>query len=290
MAAPTNPSHGQSFEVYWNGDQTVTTSGGAGTQYTEGDTDATITGTAFMIEGAANAVVAAIGGAGAVSGAVQRVTLASDDPAVVALQIMDDWDEADRAKVNIIAGQVGVQGGSGVVTALTQRVVLATDVALPAGEAHIGEVGGSTSLIDLTFTLDTSAYASGDVIAEVQALTNAVRVATGTAVLQDITLVDEDDQGVAFTLHFFDGSVTLGAENSAPSISDADARKHLGYIDVATTDWKDLGGVRVCSLKNVGMTVKPASGRDIYVGIVNSTGTPTFTASGLRGRFKFLCD
>lgn len=37
------------------------TSFGGGTQYTEGDTDATITGTAMMIEGAGNALVAAPG-------------------------------------------------------------------------------------------------------------------------------------------------------------------------------------------------------------------------------------
>ena len=71
-------------------------------------------------------------GAGAVGTGVQRNTLASDDPAVVALQVIDDWDEADRCKVNPIAGQVGVQGGAGATTALTQRVVLATDDVLAA--------------------------------------------------------------------------------------------------------------------------------------------------------------
>lgn len=57
-----------------------------------------------------------------------------------AVQIMDDWDESDRAKVNPIVGQAGVQGGSGTVSANTQRVVLATDVALPAGTNNIGDV------------------------------------------------------------------------------------------------------------------------------------------------------
>lgn len=57
-----------------------------------------------------------------------------------AVQIMDDWDESDRAKVNPIAGQAGVQGGSGTVSALTQRVVLATDVALPAGTNAVGKL------------------------------------------------------------------------------------------------------------------------------------------------------
>lgn len=60
--------------------------------------------------------------------------------AAASLSVLDDWDESDRAKVNPIVGQAGVQGASGVVTALTQRVVLATDVALPAGTNNIGDV------------------------------------------------------------------------------------------------------------------------------------------------------
>jgi hypothetical protein len=59
--------------------------------------------------------------------------------AATSLAVIDDWDESDRAKVNPIAGQTGVQGNSGVVTALTQRVTQATDVPvnttpLPSGK------------------------------------------------------------------------------------------------------------------------------------------------------------
>lgn len=43
------------------------------------------------------------------------------------LSVLDDWDESDRAKVNPIAGQAGVQGGAGAATALTQRIAIATD-------------------------------------------------------------------------------------------------------------------------------------------------------------------
>jgi len=56
------------------------------------------------------------------------------------LSVIDDWDDTDRAKVNTIAGQIGVQGGSGGANALTQRMVLATDVALPTGSNTIGAV------------------------------------------------------------------------------------------------------------------------------------------------------
>lgn len=73
---------------------------------------------------------------------VQTSTLADIRTSV---QILDDWDESDRAKVNPIVGQVGVVGGSGTVTASTQRVVLATDVALPAGANLLGSVVGSVA-------------------------------------------------------------------------------------------------------------------------------------------------
>jgi hypothetical protein len=58
-------------------------------------------------------------------------TLAEQQTQTTALQIIDDWDESDRAKVNPIVGQAGVQGGAGAVSALTQRVVLATDTTVP---------------------------------------------------------------------------------------------------------------------------------------------------------------
>jgi hypothetical protein len=66
-------------------------------------------------------------GAGAVGTGTLRTTLASDDPAVASLSVIDDWDESDRCKVNPIAGQVGLQGGAGAASALSLRVCVATD-------------------------------------------------------------------------------------------------------------------------------------------------------------------
>ncbi len=68
-----------------------------------------------------------VGGAGAVAAGVQRTTLASDDPAVVALQIMDDWDESNRAMVNPIVGQAGIAAGAGAVGVTVPRTTLASD-------------------------------------------------------------------------------------------------------------------------------------------------------------------
>lgn len=60
--------------------------------------------------------------------------------AVASLSVMDDWDETDRAKVNLIVGQAGIAAGTGVDGVTVPRVTLATNVALPAGTNVIGHV------------------------------------------------------------------------------------------------------------------------------------------------------
>lgn len=96
-----------------------------------------------------------------------------DAAAEASLSVLDDWDESDRAKVNLIVGQAGVQGGSGVVTALTQRVVLATDVALPTGNNNVGDV-------------DIASIAAGDNnIGNVDIVTMPAVTNAGTFVVQE---------------------------------------------------------------------------------------------------------
>lgn len=54
--------------------------------------------------------------------------------------VLDDWDETDRAKVNLIVGQAGIAAGTGTDGATVPRVTLATNVALPAGTNALGSV------------------------------------------------------------------------------------------------------------------------------------------------------
>ena len=78
------------------------------------------------------------------------VTIASDDTLTsavkTAVEVMDDWDESDRAKVNPIVGQAGIASGTGVDGATVPRVTLATDVALPAGTNAIGKLAANTGV------------------------------------------------------------------------------------------------------------------------------------------------
>jgi len=78
------------------------------------------------------------------------------DDVKTAVEKIDNWDENDRAKVNPIVGQAGVQSSSGINTALTQRVTLATDIPLPAGTNVIGQIqisGGEGIGADTSLTL-----------------------------------------------------------------------------------------------------------------------------------------
>ena len=67
------------------------------------------------------------GAAGVVAANTPRITHASDDPVTTSLQIIDDWDESDRAKVNPIVGQAGVAAGAGAVGVTVPRTTLASD-------------------------------------------------------------------------------------------------------------------------------------------------------------------
>lgn len=86
-------------------------------------------------------------GAGAVSSGTLRMTHASDDPVTTALQIIDDWDESDRAKVNPIVGQAGVAGGAGASSATTQRVTEGSTSMLARGTEDVAGADTYTTLI-----------------------------------------------------------------------------------------------------------------------------------------------
>lgn len=60
--------------------------------------------------------------------------------AEIRLNVLDDWDESDRAKVNPIAGQAGIAANAGAMSALTTRITIATD------DTHFGAVGAAADV------------------------------------------------------------------------------------------------------------------------------------------------
>jgi len=62
-----------------------------------------------------------------------------------AVEKMDDWDEADRAKVNPIVGQAGIDADAGAASAKTPRVITASD---DPGNVHLGTIAATNSLME----------------------------------------------------------------------------------------------------------------------------------------------
>lgn len=166
-----------------------------------------------------------------------------------------------------------------------------TSAVVEASESHLGEVGGNTILFSVTPTLDTSAYATGDVLFDRTVLTNFFRKNDGTGILQSIQVIDKDDNGVAIDFYIQTTNQTLGTANSAPSISDTNAEEILGPFSVAAADYKDLGGCKVAKISGLAQAIKSVSGaRTLYISAVVNSGTPTFTASGMVLRIGALLD
>lgn len=97
--------------------------------------------------------------------ASKSVATCTEDKAVLdaiaaSLSVLDDFDESDRAKVNLIVGQAGIAAGSGNVGATVPRMTLAADdplVTLVTGVAHDAADSGNASKIGAKATTSLSA-------------------------------------------------------------------------------------------------------------------------------------
>lgn len=140
-----------------------------------------------------------------------------------------------------------------------------------------------THVYDLELSLDTSAYAAGDVLADFQKLEldESSKWIRGT--INDIKVVDKDDQGLEMDIVISQKLDTtppvLGTENAAVSISDADAQTIVGIVNVSS--YTDLVGSQYGqpdSFTPIGFNLSDAN--YLYVGAI-SRGAPTHTANGV---------
>lgn len=150
-------------------------------------------------------------------------------------------------------------------------------------------IRATDTVIDLTLSVDTDAYADGDVLADTQELADVAQVYGDTVVLQSLTVLDGADQAQAMEFVFLDANKSLGTENSAPDITDANAASIIGCVSVSADDYTaDLTASQVATVKNIGLVLKlNDNSKDLYVGVL-SGGTGTYAASDIKCKFGFL--
>jgi hypothetical protein len=151
-----------------------------------------------------------------------------------------------------------------------------------------GSVITPAHFVTVTMTMETTALDAGDVAAATQEVANMTSIPNYPMVLQSLVIVDPDDQKAALTAVFFKSNVALGTEDSAPNLSDANSLHCLGFVEIATTDYKDFGGTSVATVKNIGLPVIPATDTcSIYMALM-CTATPTYAGGALTVHLGFI--
>ena len=153
-------------------------------------------------------------------------------------------------------------------------------------------VAPKDAFVEVTLSLDTSAYASGDLLADTQEIPEAI-FENGTAILQSVALTDFDDQGGALDILILGSNTSMGTENAAFAPSDNDADEILSVISIAAADYIDLANSQFVTKNGadvgLGVVLKASSQTDssLYVAAV-SRDTKTYTASGIKLKLGFL--
>jgi hypothetical protein len=159
---------------------------------------------------------------------------------VTSAQIMDDWDETNRCKVNLIVGQAGISAGAGAVDATTPRVTHASDdpvvVAIQildnivsGNEAQVDIVSGTLTTVTTVTTVSTVSSITAGFVTPAASATG-----TGTTGYRHVSLSNTDNAVKASAgrlyaihaynpnanvvyLHFYDASTASVTTSTTPT-------------------------------------------------------------------------
>lgn len=178
--------------------------------------------------------------------------------------------------------------------ATDSAITAALAAATPAGENHIGEVGGRTLMpaSSVTFSVGGAA-ATGDYVGtstSPQAFANAVRVTGGTGVLKAITITDElTTAAVDMELWLFSETVTVPTDNAAWAITDAHRLKCVGVVPLPASKWYADANGKVFSSDELSLPIKCAATSLFYALVARGT-TPAWATGNVQITLHILSD
>lgn len=144
--------------------------------------------------------------------------------------------------------------------------------------------------ISIAPTVDTGAYATGDLVGPMQTLTGAGFTGVYTGIIQSVTITDLDNQAADFDLVIFSSnpSGTTFTDNAAFDIADADLPKVVCVIQVTTNVAFNDNAVIIANGTNCVFDAVASTGILYAAAVIRSAAT--FTASGLTFRYSILQD
>ena len=128
----------------------------------------------------------------------------------------------------------------------------------------------------------TNACSDAEIIFANETLTDAVGVKGGSAIIQSIVLIDDDDHGGAVDLIFHSVSGIFGTEGAAISSTDVTLLRSIKAV-VTVSTYMDGVNWMIGHKENIGAIVSAEStSTDLYVTCINrSGGALTYSADGL---------
>ena len=206
--------------------------------------------------------------------------------AASALSVIDDWDESDRAKVNLIAGQAGVQGGAGASSATTQRVAIATDANAISAASLPLPTGAATSALQTQPGVDigdvTVNNAAGGAAVNIQDGGNVITVDGTVGVTGVSTLSEQQTQTTA--LQLIDDTVyTDDTSTHATGTSKGNLIMAAAAPTDAAVNANDIGAVAMTTDRKLHVSVQdalPAGSANIGDVDVLTVPSPLSTAGG----------
>lgn len=159
------------------------------------------------------------------------------------------------------------------------------------GEAHVPTRTSSNQRlrrVTITPTVDTSAYAAGDLVGGKLTFGDALFGIEGASgLLQTAQLTDAGQQDAALDLLLFeaDPASTSFTDNAAFGVDAADRTKICARITLAT--YLALDDVSVARADNLALPIMGISNSTLYGALV-SQGTPTYAADDLTLALTFL--
>lgn len=143
------------------------------------------------------------------------------------------------------------------------------------------QVGGITKLIDVEVTVDTSAYADGDVIDGILTVPGVRKkgssgIITSVEIIQDVAA--PDIQVFAFT-----EAITVAADNAAFAPTQADMEKVIALADngcsINLTTWETVGSYYVSSKSNINAPFNVGTEEENLYFLLVANGAITWTAT-----------
>jgi hypothetical protein len=207
----------------------------------------------------------------------------------MATQTIDLTKVENNATVNVIDNAIEVKIAD---TTLNVEISDTLNVANVAGEAHIGEIGGSTICIDVSPILTVHAnYVANDYVGTSAlpiTFSGSSRVNGGTGMVVGGVLIDNALQSVAGELWLFDTAPTPPADSAAWTIVDEEADRCIGIIPFNTYYASALNSIAPVNNLTIAFQTLAAS-RSIY-GCFVTRGAPSYASGDLVFRLHIIQD